>query len=156
MKIYFIMLSITIVMGSWTVGLLINNAIRHATWYDKLSHFNFIRSEKVNKYLGLHLMRNIIRKSFWRHFNQTLKITKRPNREQLLALRNEMTCAEIGHFVAFIVVLIVVAVFFVLKKSTQTITLLLVLNVFLNLYPSLIQQLSKRRLDVVLKRPGLK
>ncbi|MES2485636.1 MAG: hypothetical protein V4581_06770, partial [Bacteroidota bacterium] len=112
MKMYFIMMSLSIVLGSWTLGLLINNGIKNASWYEKLSYFNFIKSEKANKYLGIYLMRNIIRKSFWRHFNAALKITKRPNRQQLLALRNEMTCAEIGHFIAFIIILITVVVFF--------------------------------------------
>ena len=152
MIVYYFMLSISIIFCSWTIGLLVNTAILKKSWYSKMSNFNIIKSDDVNKYMGLPLMRSIIRKSFWRKFNPTLKISKRPDCDELLALRHEMTSAEIGHFVAFIAILITVGILMILEKLINLIIPLLILNIFLNLYPSLLQQLNKRRLDKIIKR----
>mgnify|MGYP003467734050 FL=1 len=64
----------------------------------------------------------------------------------LLVLRDEMTKSEIGHLVGFLFV----SIFVLLKIYTQNYLFALIMmmtNIVLNLYPSLLQQLNKRRID---------
>jgi len=150
MKIY--IFSITFAFGFSIIGLLINNAIKNKPFYSNLSNFNFIKSDAANRYLAVLLFRKIVIKSFWRHFNPILKIKERPNREKLIGLRNEMTYAEVSHLIAFMCVLIV-AVFFQVKHLYKgAFVPILISNVIFHLYPPLVQQYNKRRLDTVINQ----
>ncbi len=69
----------------------------------------------------------------------------------LLKLRDEMTKAEIGHLIGFFVVLI----WAVYKSMTASLLLglvVLLVNVLFNLYPVLLQQENKKKIDIILER----
>ena len=139
--------------GFSLVGLLINNAIKDKPFYRHLSNFNFIKSEKVNRYLGVLLFKKVLLNSFWKHFNATVKIKERPDRKKLIALRNEMTHAEIGHLIAFVCVIFVAILLRPRKHLYQDAFIpILVCNVIFHIYPPLLQQYNKRRLDTVINR----
>ena len=143
--------SIAFTFVSWTIGLILNNLIKNTSFYLKLSSFNFIKHEQTNKLIGLNAINWIIKNSFFKHFNTKIKFTTRPSVSQLKAIRNEMTYAEIGHFIAFIFILGII----ILKLLNGQITYAVVLfgfNIIFNLYPSLLQQQNKKRIDRILKR----
>ncbi len=62
-----------------------------------------------------------------------------------------MTAAETSHLEAFVLVCVVALVALGMAKFTFAGTLLVV-NIFMNLYPALLQQQNKRRLDAVIIR----
>ena len=143
--------AMVIAFGFSVVGLLLNFSIRNMAFYNKLSHVNFIKSNKANKYIGVLYFRQMLITSFWRHFNPKIKVSEKPTHDELLTLRKEMTYAEISHLIAFIGVLVFAGIKFSSKPYSFTIALL-VSNVLFHFYPPLVQQYNKRRLDMVLSR----
>ena len=151
MIIKYILPSISIAFGFSVIGMLINNAIKHKPFYTSLTNFNFVESEKANKLLGVLVLKYIILHSFWGKFNPLLTI-KEKNRETLVQLRKEMTYAEISHLICFILILVLLPVCYVLKFHDDIIIPLFVCNIIFHLYPPLLQQYNKRRLDKVINR----
>jgi len=152
MMIAYIFGSISIAFAFSVVGLLINNTIKNTSFYKRLSNFNFISSEKANRYLGVLYFRQILIRSFWRHLNPALKLTERPDRQKLQSLRNEMTYAEISHLFAFLLVAGVAIASKVWHYREQGLWALIISNIVFHLYPALVQQYNKRRLDRIIKR----
>ncbi|WP_307532469.1 hypothetical protein [Pedobacter sp. W3I1] len=123
----------------------------------RLSGLNFMKDEKVNDMLGLKPFKWIIMHSFFKFFNPKLSIKKRILASELGAYRSEMTTAELNHLFAFIFMGI-----FIFIKIFQGLYLfamvMLLINILMNLYPSLLQQQNKRRIDRysnILKQRGL-
>ncbi len=93
----------------------------------------------------------VVKNTFFRFFNQKLTLKKKIERADLITLRNEMTVSEIDHLIGFGFVC-----FFAVQK-TLTVDLLfgitiMIVNILMNLYPSLLQQQNKRRIDKALKK----
>ena len=66
-------------------------------------------------------------------------------------LINEMTIAEISHLIGFLFV----TFFAVYKTITHDFLfglIIMIVNIFMNLYPTLLQQENKRRIDPIIKR----
>jgi uncharacterized protein YacL len=139
--------SISIAFISWIVGMLINAFIRKTDFYSKhLNHFNFIKNEKLNKIIGLPIFKWIVKNTFFKFFNQKLKLKSKIEKADLIKLRAEMTTSEIDHLVAFIfVTCFAIVAFYHLKFKSAGI--MMSVNVLMNLYPSLLQQENKRRID---------
>ncbi|MEH1007279.1 hypothetical protein VDP25_05995 [Winogradskyella sp. ECml5-4] len=150
LTLYFLK-AITFTFVSWTIGLIVNNAIKNTTFYSKLSDFQFIRSATIYNSLGLSVFAWIIKNSFFKIFNQNIKLKKRASREDLKQIRNEMVYAEIGHIIGFIFILIIIGLQIGYKAYTFAL-ILFVFNVIFNLYPSLLQQKNKKRIDNILKQ----
>lgn len=137
---------------SWIVGIIGTVLLKRTAFYTQhLSHLNFLPGKALNKALGLDLVKKVILNTPLRFFNPGLKLDKRPDLAQLLHLRAELTAAEIGHLVGFAFVLV-----FVVIRTFQFGVLygagMLLMNVLLNLYPSLLQQENKRRMDPLIQR----
>lgn len=143
--------AIVITFVSWTIGLLLNNAIKTAKFYSKISNLNFIKNEGLRKILGLNKFGWIIKNSFFKVFNQNIKLKERASREDLKQIRNEMVYAEIGHIIGFtfIIIIILIKLWSALYMSAL---IMLVFNVIFNLYPALLQQHNKKRIDNILKQ----
>jgi hypothetical protein len=88
--------------------------------------------------------------SFFRFFNPKLSIKKRILATELVEYRLEMTTAELNHLFAFAFMGV-----FILIKIFQGLYLfalvMLLVNILMNLYPSLLQQQNKRRIDRYIK-----
>lgn len=134
--------SISIV--SWMVGIIFNSLFSKAAFYQKFSNLNFIESKTINRMIGIKYFKWIVKNTFFKYFNQ--KITISQGNANLNQIRNEMTLAEISHLIGFLVVT-VFAVFFSFKVSLSYGLSIMLPNIFLNLYPSLLQQENKRRID---------
>lgn len=149
--LYSIISAITLIFVSWIVGILVNNMIRNADFYSKLSHFNFIKNKSTYTILGMHLFKWMIKHTFFKYFNQKIKLNKRPSQSQLRELRKEMTYSEISHLIGFIFAFIILTIELIMGKENFAI-ILFVLNIIFNLYPSLLQQQNKAQIDRILMR----
>lgn len=147
----YILNSIIYVFVSWTIGLVLNNAIKNLAFYSRFSHFNFIKKEATYRAIGMTGFKWILKNSFFKYFNQKLKFETRPSISKLQEIRKKMTYSEIGHYIAFIFILVVM----VLKLWNGQLIFamsLFICNIIFNLYPSLLQQQNKKRIDSILKR----
>ena len=84
--------------------MIVNALIKNRAFYAKLVNFNFIRSKRINKWLGLGVFKWVVKNTFFKFFNQSIKIEKRIGLSELEALRKEMTTAEMGHLIGFVFV----------------------------------------------------
>jgi len=147
--IKYITFGIAISFISWLVGMILNSLLMKTEYYKKLSNLNFIQSKTLNRNIGMAYFKWIVINTFFRFFNPNLKL-KSP-KPDLAEIRKEMTFSEISHLIGFIFV-----AFFAIYKSfadnmVSGLTIMLV-NVLMNLYPSLLQQENKRRIDMLMNR----
>ena len=134
---------------SWIVGMILNSILMRTEYYKKLSNLNFIKSKTLNKNIGIKYFKWIVKNTFFKFFNQKIKLENRD--ADLTEIRNEMTLSEISHLIGFIFVTI-----FATYKSFSVGILfgltMMIPNVLMNLYPSLLQQENKRRIDKMMER----
>ncbi|WP_179335653.1 glycosyl-4,4'-diaponeurosporenoate acyltransferase CrtO family protein [Winogradskyella costae] len=147
--LYFLQ-AITFTFVSWTIGLLLNNVVKHRPFYGKISHLNFIKNEVLRQSIGLSKLSWIIKNSFFKVFNKNLNLKNRTNREDLQSIRTEMVYAEIGHLIGF-VFLLIVSVIKLWNGLLLSALIVFLFNIIFNLYPILLQQQNKSRIDRILK-----
>ena len=144
--------SISIVFLSFIVGMIITALIRKTNFYNTtLSNLNFIKSEMINKIIGVGIIKWIVKNTFFKFLNPKLKFDRKMNISHVKNIRNEMTKSEIDHLFAFIFVIFFVIATFYKQKYLLAFTILFV-NLIMNLYPSLLQQQNKRRIDKLLSK----
>jgi hypothetical protein len=137
---------------SWMIGIIFNGIFAKTEFFQKLSNLNFIKSKSINNFIGLKYFKWIVKNSFFKFFNQSIKMEHK--NKDYKTIRNEMTLAEIGHLVGFVFV-IFFAIYYCFKVSILAGLAIMIPNVLLNLYPSLLQQENKRRIDQLMKRQNL-
>lgn len=145
--IKYLTFSFAISVISWIVGMVVNAGLIKTPFYKEyLTKLNFITDENLNRYMGVGTFKWIIIHSPLKYFNPKLSLKKKIKASELSDLRNEMTIAEISHLIGFVFV-----VGFVLVKLMQGYHLfalvILIVNILMNLYPTLLQQQNKRRID---------
>jgi hypothetical protein len=137
----------TVSVISWIVGMVANALLIKTPYYHQhLKHLNFIRNESVNSYIGIEIFKWIIIHSAFKYFNPKLSMKKQIKPSELPNLRNEMTIAEISHLIGFVFVTAFVLVK-LLKGYYLSALIIMIMNILLNLYPTLLQQQNKRRID---------
>lgn len=133
---------------SWIVGMILNSVLIKTDYYKKFSNLNFITSKKLNKIIGIKYFKWIVKNTFFKFFNQKIKVEHK--KTDLTEIRNEMTFSEISHLIGFVFV-----IFFAVYKSFSVNIIfgltMMIGNVLMNLYPSLLQQENKRRIDKLIK-----
>ncbi|AFU69495.1 hypothetical protein P700755_002768 [Psychroflexus torquis ATCC 700755] len=140
---------ISISLISWIVGMVLNGILVKTEYYKKLSNLNFIESKALNKNIGIGYFKWIVKNTFFKFFNQKIKLENR--KVDLTEIRNEMTLSEISHLIGFIFV----TVFAIYKSFTLSLVFgltMMIPNIYMNLYPSLLQQENKRRINKLMKR----
>ena len=140
---------ISISFISWIVGMIINSILVKTEYYEKVSNLNFIKSKSLNKNIGINYFKWIVKNSFFKFFNQKIKI--KDKKTELDEIRKEMTLAEISHLIGFVFV----TFFAVYKSITHELLfglIIMIVNILMNLYPTLLQQENKRRIDPIIKK----
>lgn len=140
-------LSLSIV--SWMVGIIGNALLLKTSYYERLSHLNFIPSKALNKALGIGQFKWIVKNTFFRFLNQGIKVEGKNT--DLSAIRHQMTLAEVSHLIGFLFVA-AFALFQTFNISLVFGLSMMIPNAILNAYPSLLRQENKRRIDQVLER----
>ena len=124
---------------SWIVGMVFNGILMKTKYYEKV----------LNKRIGIKYLKLIVKNIFFKFFNQKIKLEIK--NADLTEIRREMTLSEISHLIGFVFVVIVA-----IHKSITTGIIfgltMMVPNILMNLYPSLLQQENKRRIDKILNR----
>ncbi|AXG67923.1 hypothetical protein KORDIASMS9_00105 [Kordia sp. SMS9] len=134
---------------SWIVGMIVNSFLMKTAYYKKLSNLNFIKSKRLNKRIGINFFRWIVKNTFFKFFNQKIKVQNKQT--DLTVIRYEMTLSEISHLIGFAFVTIA-AIYQSISVSFVFGLIMMIPNILMNLYPSLLQQENKRRIDKVLQR----
>ena len=134
---------------SWIVGMILNTILAKTQFYSTLSNLNYIPSETINKQIGIGYFKWIVKNTFFKFFNQKIKVANK--KTDFIELRKEMTNAEISHLIAFIFVLLLV-LYCSFTVSYVFGTMILIVNLLMNLYPALLQQENKRRIDKLINR----
>ncbi len=134
---------------SWMIGIIFNAVFGKTEFYKKLSNLNFIESKSLNKNIGMGYFKWIVKNTFFKFFNQKIKLENK--NIDLKNIRNEMTLAEISHLIGFIFVAIF-AIYYSFRVSLAYGLAIIIPNTFLNLYPSLLQQQNKRKIDKLITR----
>jgi hypothetical protein len=137
---------------SWIVGMILNSILKKTKYYIKLSSLNFIENRVLNKNIGIDYFKWIVKNSFFKFFNQKIKLENKST--DLIIIRYEMTLAEISHLIGFVFVMFF-AFYFSFRVSLAYGLTIMIPNILLNLYPSLLQQENKRRIDKLIKRQKL-
>jgi hypothetical protein len=139
--------SLSIAFISWIIGMIVTVLLSKTYCYrHTLSNLNFIKDETLNAMIGLELFKWIIMHSFFKYFNPKLSMKKRIKATELGEYRSEMTTAEINHHFAFLFMGIFVLIM-IFRGLYLSATVMLLVNILMNLYPSLLQQQNKRRID---------
>ncbi|WP_400263509.1 hypothetical protein ACFX5U_11255 [Sphingobacterium sp. SG20118] len=144
--------SIAITFISFIVGMAVNAVLKKTKFYNNgLSDFCFIRSEKLNKWFGVGIVKWTVKNTPFKFFNQKLKLSNKIEKTDLHKLREEMTNSEIEHLIGFVFVTIFALVKFNKTEWLFGLTIMIV-NILMNLNPSLLQQQNKRRIDKLIKK----
>lgn len=149
MILYKVLFGISVVFMSWIIGMIINSILVKTEWYKKISNLNFIKSKSLNKIIGMNYFKWIVKNSFFKFFNQ--KISLNNKKTDLVEIRKEMTFAEISHLIAFGSVTVIAINIFITQNFLFALIIMIV-NIVMNLFPSLLQQQNKRRIDVLIKK----
>ena len=131
---------------SWILGMILNSILARTQYYEKLSHLNFMTNPRLNSLIGLDAFKWIVKNTPFKFFNPKLNLKAKAGMTELDNLRKEMTFAEVSHLIAFIAV----SVFPIIKIANAEFLpalAMMIPNILLNLYPSLLQQQNKRRID---------
>ena len=143
----YITLGISLSFISWIVGMIINTFLIKTALYNKrLTHLNFIKSKRLNRWIGIGLIKWVVKNTFFKFFNPNLKMKNKVEWGELDKIRQEMTLAEINHLIGFAFVSIF-AIVFLFKGNYSSASMVMLVNVIMNFYPSLLQQENKRRID---------
>src|SRR5689334_9199824 len=104
---------ISISIISWIVGMAIGSVLRKTEFYgQKLSNLNFITGYSLNKIIGLDVFKWIVKNTFFKFFNQKLKLKNKAEKTDIHKLRDEMTISEIDHLIGFMFVTVFVFIKF--------------------------------------------
>lgn len=148
----YITFSFSIVFISFIVGIIMTAVVRKSNFYnEKLSSLNFIESDWGNKLFGVGFVKWIVKNTVFKYLNPSLKCDRKMNIAGLQRIRGEMTKAEIDHLFGFVFVLIFVCVQLFNQKYLGA-SIMLLVNVLMNLNPSLLQQQNKRRIDKIINK----
>ncbi|WP_339710631.1 hypothetical protein [Cyclobacterium amurskyense] len=142
--------SISITIISWIIGMILHALIKSKPYYTDLSNLNFIESKRLNKAIGLGVFKWIVKNTFFKYFNQKIKLERRIQVDELYELRKEMSISDISHLLGFAVVTVFALVKFIYGNYSFGLVMMAV-NIVLNLYPSLLQQENKRRIDKLIR-----
>ena len=89
-----------------------------------------------------------MKNTFFKFFNQKIKLENK--QADLGEIRNEMTFSEISHLIGFLYVTIC-AIYQGFNQSIVYGMTMMIPNILMNLFPSLLQQENKRRIDTIMK-----
>jgi len=147
--IKYLTFGVSILFISWIVGMILNSILMKTEYYKNLSNLNFIASKTLNKKIGIEHFKWIVKNTFFKFFNQKIKLKNK--KTELSEIRKEMTIAEISHLIGFIFVTVIALYKSISHNYLFGLTIMIV-NILMNLYPSLLQQENKRRIDKLIKR----
>ena len=139
-------------MISMIIGIFTVNAIKNTKLYHLINENTISENESFYKFLGTGIIKKLFINTPLKNFNTQIVINKsKLNITALNDLKMKMTDAEIGHIVAFVVIIATSGFLYILNQNGFVIVVLNGLNITFNLYPILIQQQNKLKIDKMIK-----
>lgn len=129
--------------GLWMAGLIKRKNI---TFFNAVKNYELTRNLNIYKFLGIDLFVYCIKNSFFKSFNTKIKITRRPNVNEINDLLNELAISELCHIFGFAFVLIFQMTILTVSNWYDMLIFTSVFNIILNVYPVLLQERNKLRL----------
>ena len=152
MLIKYLTFSISIVFISFIVGMIMTALIRNTKFYKtRLSNLNLIKSDLANQIIGVGIVKWIVKNTLFKFFNPNLKFDRKMRISDIKKIRDDMTKSEIDHLFAFLFVSIFMFLAIYNQKYLSAF-IILIINILMNLNPSLLQQQNKRRIDRLLSK----
>ena len=109
----------------------------------------------MNKLIGIGLFKWVVKNTFFKYFNQKLKLQRKIEITQLIEIRKEMTTSEINHLIGFTCVSIYVLVklftgnyTFALVMMIVNILFIKIILIFKNSYKNLREQTMLSNISV--------
>ena len=135
---------------SWSIGAITEPLLRR--WIDYREVQNYVlRKSRFYRLIRVTLLRSLIIKAGL-NCNSKLKTIPGRSLKSLMAVRQAMTEAEIGHWIGFAAMLLATFWAFLLHASVMVLLSHMAVNVLGNVYPCLLQQYNRRRLDVLIRK----
>lgn len=131
---------------SFVIGLATVPMVRRTALGQMLQTSYLFRDTKTYESVGVLWFKNLLLYSLFQSFNTDIHFTKQRDLETLRKIRGHMLTAEIAHWSGFVVMMILTIVAWI-SRGTLVGAGFLIANVFGNLYPCLLQQYNKRRLN---------
>jgi uncharacterized protein YacL len=150
--------SITIIMISWAIGGALNIYLTNKSIYKSLYSIILVRNIRIYKYLGLSVFIFLVTNTYYAKFNTIIKF-KSGNVTDLEKMKREMINSEVGHLIGLFVAQLTIIIFFVLKPDIYLfpvgvglsfLIIATIMNIFLNLYPILLQQKNRVRIEMII------
>ena len=142
---------IALVFISYGIGAIFTSFLKSSGLIKHLSNLNFI-SDDITKKLGVLHFGWVVKNSFMRIFNKEVYLKGKRDKESLLKLIDEMTAAEVGHLIGFVVLLILNIYMFLSGVDPIYAAVFALINIVFNLYLVFLQQFNKRRICKVVER----
>lgn len=143
-------------MISWAIGGTFNIYLSNKSIYKSLYSIILIRNNRIYKYLGLSVFIFLVTKTYYAKFNTIIKF-KSGNVTDLEKMKREMINSEVGHLIGLFVAQLIIIIFFILKPNIYSIPfgfsfliVATIMNIFLNLYPILLQQKNRVRIEMII------
>lgn len=144
---YQLIISLSVSIYSGLPGLWIAEILRkqNASFFYFVKNFELTSNAVFYKHLRIDFFVYCIKKTFFRHCNTKIKISKKPDINEIDKLLNEITISELCHFFGFLFVGIsqIAALFLGLYIIFFSAFLF---NTIFNIYPVLLQERNKLRL----------
>jgi hypothetical protein len=147
-SVYSLCISFIVSFYSGLPGLWIAEIMRKkkSPFFNGIKNFELTKNSSFYKLLGLDFFTYCIKNTFFRHFNTKIRITKRPNINEINDLLNEVTISEICHLLGFMFVLIFQIISLITLGSYHMILFSSIFNTIFNVYPVLLQERNKLKL----------
>ncbi len=139
---------VAVMFLSFLFGMMGNAILRRLAIYKKISNRYLFSGTKPYETLGVLWYRRILLATPLRFFNSNIRLSAKRDLATLDSVIMHMINAEVAHWVGFAAMLVLnfVAWWYIGVKVALA---YLILNIFGNLYPCLLQQYNRRRLTRV-------
>ena len=129
--------------------MMLSPLLRMTPYYDRLSSLDLVRHGALIPRVGMRQFKWVVTNTPFKFFNPAIRVAGTGT--DLALIRDEMTKAEVNHLIGFALVTLAAIVMGIAVGPVFGMAMM-VGNVLLNLYPSLLQQENKRRIDRVIRR----
>lgn len=144
--------TLKVVFVSWMVGHASTLVLQKVFSINTRLQFDFVATEKMNALLGVGICKRVLAGSFLQYFNRSLRIRcRKPGLRELVEVREAMTYAETVHLIAFVCVLGIAVMNIIRDEHHGMTATICAVNIVVNLYPVLVQQMNRRRIDRVIR-----
>lgn len=149
--VYQLCISLFVAIYSGLPGLWIATIMRKksSSFFYSIKNFEITKDVNFYKLLGINFFTYFVKKTFFRHCNAKIKVTKKPDINEVENLLNEITTSELCHLFGFIIVLLFQITALILGLYDMFFSSLL-FNTIFNIYPILLQERNKLRLRKLL------